>query len=290
MPENAPLTQSEQAFQPPARTPKILYRNEVSPASRNLALESQGDRQVLGAAAGQKSEVENAATPESRGERSLLARLTDSLGYCRTPKDLFLVLEGLDATLEQVEDAIALQPTAPQRQQLTQWWIELSQHTGIETAAAAVLMGAPVQKSELEQLTEALPFAESVEDFASIVEDSPREAVEDAIALQPNQPRRQQLTAWYEAIQQLASGEISQQQWEAIAAHSPPAWHEKVKAYGVLLVEGIACGLETVKALLQPWSEYERWAAILKAEELSPEAMEKLHQIEPNWTDLCVAC
>jgi hypothetical protein len=110
------------------------------------------------------------------------------------------VLEGLDATSEQVEDAIALQPTAPQRQQLTQWWIELSQHTGIETAVAAVLTGAPVQKSELEQLIEALPFAESVEDFASIVEDSPREAVEEAIALQPDQARRQQLTKWWESL------------------------------------------------------------------------------------------
>jgi N-methylhydantoinase A/oxoprolinase/acetone carboxylase beta subunit len=145
------------------------------------------------------------------------------------------------------------------------------------------------QKSELEQLVEALPFAETVEDFSLIVEGSSLEAVEEAIALSGSQPRRQQLTAWYEAIQQLASGEFSQQQWEVIAAHSSPAWHEKAKAYGELLLEGIACGLETVKALVQPWSQYERWAAIFKAEELSPEAMEKLHQIEPNWADLCVA-
>jgi hypothetical protein len=136
---------------------------------------------------------------------------------------------------------------------------------------------------------QALPFAETPEDFFSIVEDSSREAVEEAIVLQPTAPRRQQLTAWYEVIQQLASGEISQQQWETIAAHSPPAWHEKVKAYGELLLEGVACGLETVKVLVQPWSQYERWAAIFKAEELSPEAMQKLHQIEPNWADLCVA-
>jgi len=146
-----------------------------------------------------------------------------------------------------------------------------------------------VQKSELEQLIEALPFAESPEDLASIIEGSPLGAVQDAIALQPNQPRRQQLTAWYEAIQQLASGEISQQQWEVIAAHSPPAWHGKVKAYGELLVEAISFGLETVRVLLQPWSQHERSAAIFKAEELYPEAMEKLRQIEPNWSDLCVA-
>jgi hypothetical protein len=73
-----------------------------------------------------------------------------------------------------------------------------------------------VQKSELEQLIEALPFAESPEDLASIIEGSPLGAVQDAIALQPNPPRRQQLAVWYEAIQQLANGKISQQQWEAI--------------------------------------------------------------------------
>jgi hypothetical protein len=197
LPENDPLTQSGQDSQPTARTPQILYRNEVSPVSRNLGLESQRNTEVLEAAA--------------------------------------------------------------------------------------------VQKSELEQLVEALPFAESLEDFVSVIEGSPLEAVEDAIAVSGDQPRRQQLTAWYKAIQQLASGEISQQQWEAIAAHSSPAWHEKAKAYGELLLEGIACGLETVKALVQPWTAYERWAAIFKAEELSPEAMEKLRQIEPNWSDLCVA-
>jgi hypothetical protein len=55
--------------------------------------------------------------------------------------------------------------------------------------------------SELEQLVEALPFAESLEDFASIIEDSPLEAVEDAIALSGDQPRRQQLRSWLEALQ-----------------------------------------------------------------------------------------
>jgi hypothetical protein len=71
--------------------------------------------------------------------------------------------------------------------------------------------------------------------------------------------------------------------------NSPPAWNEKVRAYGELLVEAISFDLETVRVLLQPWSRHERSAAIFKAEELSPEAMEKLRQIEPNWSDLCVA-
>jgi len=60
---------------------------------------------------------------------------------------------------------------------------------------------AAAEKSELEQLVEALPFAESPEDFASIIEGSPLEAVEDAIVMQDTQPRRQQLRYWLEAIQ-----------------------------------------------------------------------------------------
>jgi hypothetical protein len=56
------------------------------------------------------------------------------------------------------------------------------------------------QKSELEQLIEALPFADSVEDFASIVEGCSRETVENAIAFSGDQPRRQQLQSWLEAL------------------------------------------------------------------------------------------
>jgi hypothetical protein len=120
------------------------------------------------------------------------------------------------------------------------------------------------QDSEVQELLQTLPFAETVE---------------KAISFQHDPPRRQQL----------ASGKISQQQWELIAAHSPLAWREKVQAYGELLVEAISFGLETVRVLLQPWSQHERSAAVFKAEELAPEAMEKLRQIEPNWSDLCVA-
>jgi hypothetical protein len=53
---------------------------------------------------------------------------------------------------------------------------------------------------EVEQLTQALPFAASLEDFVAIVEDSPRQAIEEAIALQSDQPMRQQLTEWLEGL------------------------------------------------------------------------------------------
>jgi hypothetical protein len=50
-------------------------------------------------------------------------------------------------------------------------------------------------------LVEALPFCESADDFASVVEDYPSEVVEDAIALQPDQPRRLELAQWYQQLQ-----------------------------------------------------------------------------------------
>jgi len=52
----------------------------------------------------------------------------------------------------------------------------------------------------LEQVIEALPFAETIEEFASIIEGSPTEIVEDAIALLGNQPRRRQLEQWHQAL------------------------------------------------------------------------------------------
>jgi len=76
----------------------------------------------------------------------------------------------------------------------------------VETAA--------LQKSELEQLLEALPVAATLEDFARIVEGCSRETVENAIALSGGQPRRLQLLQWYESLKQ-ASGR------PALASYTP---------------------------------------------------------------------
>jgi hypothetical protein len=48
----------------------------------------------------------------------------------------------------------------------------------------------------LEQLVEALPYCETVEDFTCVVEDYSLEMVEEAIAMQDTQPRRLLLTKW----------------------------------------------------------------------------------------------
>jgi hypothetical protein len=52
--------------------------------------------------------------------------------------------------------------------------------------------------TELEQLVEALPFCETADDLASVIEGCAIEVVEDAIAMQDTQPRRQRLTKWLE--------------------------------------------------------------------------------------------
>jgi hypothetical protein len=49
---------------------------------------------------------------------------------------------------------------------------------------------------ELEQLVEALPFCETADDLANVIEGCAIEVVEDAIALQDTQPRRQRLSEW----------------------------------------------------------------------------------------------
>jgi hypothetical protein len=51
---------------------------------------------------------------------------------------------------------------------------------------------------ELEQLVEALPFCETVEDLVNVIEGCAIEVVEDAIAMQDTQPRRIRLTEWLE--------------------------------------------------------------------------------------------
>ena len=72
-------------------------------------------------------------------------------------------------------------------------------------------------QSEFEQLVEFLPLAETSEDFSNLIEGSPLRMVENAIALQPDQPRRLQLAEWLAALSKRKSvaAEIVE---EAIAA------------------------------------------------------------------------
>jgi hypothetical protein len=128
--------------------------------------------------------------------------------------------------------------------------------------------------SELEQLVEALPFAETAEDFASIIEDSDLKTVEDAIAFQPDQPRRRQLTEWLEALS-LPAEEFDQ------------GWGATVRAYAELLAEGVACGVAAIKSLIKPWTVEERWGAFLELESVAPQKMQELVAIAPNCFQWC---
>jgi hypothetical protein len=107
-----------------------------------------------------------------------------------------------DATQPQSEQGLQLETRTPQNVYRNEG-VRVSKNLGLESQGdGEVLEAAAAQKSELEELIEALPFAETVEDFASIVEGSALDAVEDAIALQDTQPRRLQLQAWLEALNQ----------------------------------------------------------------------------------------
>jgi hypothetical protein len=117
--------------------------------------------------------------------------------------------------------------------------------------------------SPVEKLAIAFEYCDTPDVFAAAIEGYPVQVVEDAIALVDAQPMRQQLTRWLQ-------------------------WHDKVKAYAELLIEGVGYGLQAIKDLLQFWDEDERWAAFLQLQAIAPEKMESLSQIEPNWSDLCV--
>jgi hypothetical protein len=117
------------------------------------------------------------------------------------------------------------------------------------------VLEAVVQKSELEQLVEALPLAETVEGFASIVGGSPLETVEDAIALSADQPRRIQLQAWLDALNQPVR-EVEPQplkprswQWSELpAVKSILRWIDRSEQVRLLAID--ASGLCQVRSLL----------------------------------------
>jgi hypothetical protein len=60
-----------------------------------------------------------------------------------------------------------------------------------------------------------------------------------------------------------------------------------MKTYGQMLSEAFDHGVETIKAILKPWSVEERWGAFIKLEELAPEKMGRLVAIAPDWNNWC---
>jgi hypothetical protein len=128
----------------------------------------------------------------------------------------------------------------------------------------------------LEQVIEALPFAKTIEEFVSIIEDVPLQTVEDAIALSGSQPRRKQLKAWLEASVR-----------PPITINVELSWTERIKGYGQLLAEGFEHGLDVLQELLKPWTADERWGAVDQFEKIAPQKMAELVQVEPEWFKWC---
>jgi hypothetical protein len=65
-----------------------------------------------------------------------------------------------------------------------------------------------LQGSPLEELAEALRYCDAPNMLAAAIEGYPSEVVEDAIALQDNQPRRMELARWLEEVSGKAAEEV----------------------------------------------------------------------------------
>lgn len=137
-------------------------------------------------------------------------------------------------------------------------------------------------------MLQAFEFCESNTDFAAVIEgfSASGGVVEAAIALQPDQPRRQQLRTWWEQLSQSgeSSGAELAHQNQAIGVAS-----EVVVSAAALLREAIEHGVDTIRAVLGRWEIAQRWEAITRLEENSTEDMQQLMAIEPNWFELCDA-
>jgi hypothetical protein len=119
--------------------------------------------------------------------------------------------------------------------------------------------------SPIEELAERLQYCDAPDILAVAVEGYSQEQIEDAIALQENQPMRRHLSDWYDIVREESQG------------------NSNLK----LLSEAMTYGADTLRSVFKRWSLRERWAVLLRAEEIMPELMERLDVIAPNWHQWC---
>jgi hypothetical protein len=136
--DNQPVTQTEQASECTAPSPKILYTNQLEGAVNNSTLESHEEDQISG---GVTKPVEPMTAAEIGGVTEAVegAKLVELLSVVSTAEAFADVIEGYSQ--ETVEDAIASQDTQPKRQQLSQWY----------AAAAEVIEVAEATRPRLEE-------------------------------------------------------------------------------------------------------------------------------------------
>jgi hypothetical protein len=121
------------------------------------------------------------------------------------------------------------------------------------------------QKSDLERLVDALDTVGSFEEFSEVVGGREIGAVEDAIAFASSQPRRRQLTEWHEQLQAEA---------------------ERHGALAKGLAGAVGAGVDAIREFISRLGLAERWASIAALEQLLPEAMGRLMEVAPNWSEL----
>jgi hypothetical protein len=123
----------------------------------------------------------------------------------------------------------------------------------------------PDSKTDLERLVDALDAVESFEEFSEVAGGREMGTVEDAIIFASTQPKRHQLTEWYEQLQSEERHYVS-------------------LAKG--LAEAVGAGLDAVKGFIARLDLAERWATVGVLERILPEAMGNLMAIAPNWSEL----
>jgi hypothetical protein len=135
------------------------------------------------------------------------------------------------------------------------------------------------------ELAIALPFCETLEEFALVTEDHSFEAVEAAIALQDTAPSRAKLRQWFEQLAHLRESggeELAQAKIQSESLVESP-----VKSYGCMLSDAFEQGVEAFKRLLTQWSVADRWQAIGQFELLAPNKMLGLIRNAPDWVEWC---
>jgi hypothetical protein len=164
-----PQTESGQGFDPVPRTPtEYIYINEAS-WNQSDQVESQGVSEPLADVPAMPVE-----TP------SPIAELLEAFPYCDTPQTFAAVIKHYSA--EVIEGAIALQDSQPRRQELRQWFQQLSQPESTAGELAQV------------ELRDRLQNCIGIPRFRQIIEGFPVEEVKAAIGKLPECDRDRVLT------------------------------------------------------------------------------------------------
>lgn len=142
-------SQSGQGFDPVPRTPtEYIYTLEAS-WNQSDRVESQGVGEPTEGVAGQPDPVEEIA---------------EVLAYCQSSDDLRAIAAGYPP--EVMQDAIALHPDQPHRQELWQWFEQLAQST--ESSGGELAQPDASESTPLDKLLELFESCENESDFTEV--------------------------------------------------------------------------------------------------------------------------